>query len=36
LTTGLVHEPILNAEQVASLIGAPDKTAFGGGARRFG
>ncbi len=35
LTTGQVHEPILNAEQVASLVAAPDKAAFDGDSQRF-
>src|SRR5437773_1883914 len=35
LVTGQVHEPILNAEQVASLVTASDKTAFDGDPQRF-
>jgi hypothetical protein len=34
LTTGQVHEPILSAEQVASLITTPEK-AFDGDPQRF-
>ncbi len=35
LTTGKVHEPILNAEQLASLEATPDKEPFDGDALRF-
>jgi len=35
LTTGQVHEPILNAEQVASLVATPDKAAFDGDSPYF-
>ncbi len=35
LTTGKVHEPILNAEQLASLEATPDKEPFDGDAHRF-
>src|ERR1700751_4497734 len=35
LTTGQVHEPILNAEQVASLVATPDKAAFDGDSQKF-
>ena len=35
LTTGKVHEPILNAEQLASLEATPEKEPFDGDAHRF-
>ena len=35
LTTGKVHEPILNAEQLAGLEATPDKEPFDGDAFRF-
>src|SRR5947208_9874757 len=35
LTTGKVHEPILNAEQLASLEATPEKEPFDGDALRF-
>src|SRR5689334_14786477 len=35
LTTGQVHEPILNVEQVASLVATPEKGAFDGDPQRF-
>ncbi|MBU3931325.1 MAG: helicase, partial [Proteobacteria bacterium] len=35
LQTGQVHEPILNAEQLAVLTATPDKSLFDGDARRF-
>lgn len=35
LTTGKVHEPILNAEQLASLEATPEKEPFDGDAARF-
>jgi hypothetical protein len=35
LTTGQVHEPILNADQVASLIATPEKSGFDGDSQRF-
>ena len=35
LTTGQVHEPILNVQQVASLVATPEKGAFDGDPQRF-
>jgi len=35
LTTGRVHEPILNAEQLAALEATPEREPFDGEARRF-
>src|SRR5258708_22575935 len=35
LTRGQVHEPILNADQVASLIATPEKSGFDGDSQRF-
>jgi hypothetical protein len=35
LATGQVHEPILNAAQIAQLIGSPDAEPFDGDSERF-